>query len=394
MSFALSKTEGTFGATLLVTGCCIGAGMIGLPVLSLATGFFPSLVAMLLSYLFTTTTGLLLLEATLWFESKANLLSITQFTLGKMGKLITGALFLFLFYSVFIAYMDGGGQLFSAFLETIFQTTLPREVGILACVSFVALIIYGGMRAIDPINKLLMAGLVVAYCALVLLGLPHVDVQNLAHVNWKASLSTLPILFICFGYQNLVPSLVSYLKRNTRSLQIAIAVGNLIPLLLYALWNFVILGLLSPAHSYPSDMVTSLLQQATESLSILFASHLFSFFALITSFIAIAISFVDFFKDGLKNIAFPNRHLREFLVFSLVFAPPLVFCLLYPHVFLLALEFAGGVVAVILFGILPALIVWSGRYIKRVRGSYQVAGGKALLASILILSTLLLLLRA
>ncbi len=388
MEIALTRKE-TFGATMLVTGCCIGAGMLGLPILSLTSGFFPSLVAMILSYLFTTCTGLLLLEAALWFKGRTNLLSMAQLVLGKSGKWAVGTLFLFLFYSIFVAYMDGGGQLFNAFLQPIFHTALPREAGILLCAGCVALLICARMTVIDHLNKAFMVALSIAYCCLVFLCLPHIERDYLAHFDWKASLSTLPILFICFGYQNLVPTLADYLQRNVRALRLAICIGNLIPLLFYTLWNFVILGMLPPTTSYQGDMVATLLQQTHQSSLILFASQAFSFFALFTSFIAVAISFVDFFKDGLKD--YTNRN---FYIFSLVFLPPLVFSLLYPSLFLKALSFAGGVVDVILFGVFPVLIVWSGRYYKQVQGPYQVAGGKPLLATILILSLGLLALQA
>jgi tyrosine-specific transport protein len=64
MSIAIRK-ENSFGVVLLVAGCCIGAGMIGLPVVSAVSGYLPSSIAMFISYVFTTATGLLLLEASL-----------------------------------------------------------------------------------------------------------------------------------------------------------------------------------------------------------------------------------------------------------------------------------------------------------------------------------------
>lgn len=392
MELSLKKNQ-VVGATLLVTGCCIGAGMIGLPVISLTAGFIPSFVAMVFSYLFTTATGLLLLEATLWFREKVNLLSLAEETLGKAAKWILGALFLFLFYAIFIAYMDGGGRIFNHFLESVFQSPLPREVGIFSCVAFVTLILSLGMRAVDKVNQLFLVGLALAYGCLVLIGLPHIEPQNLAHQNWKASLATLPILFICFGYQNLVPSLVPYLKRDAKALQIAILIGNLIPLLFYSLWNYVILGLLPPTTASESPLVTDLLMQASSSSWILFSSHLFSFFALITSFIAISVSFVDFFKDGLPEGLFKNKKLYEISILTLVFFPPLLFCLFYPSVFLQALDFAGGIIDVLLFGLFPPLIVWAGRYLKKWEGSYQVPGGKVFLILLLGLSLTLLVLR-
>ncbi|MGC1878736.1 MAG: aromatic amino acid transport family protein [Rhabdochlamydiaceae bacterium] len=395
MNIALTKKGNVLGATLLVTGCCIGAGMIGLPVSSAAAGFFPFMFAMIVSYLFTTGTGLLLLEATLWFEQKVNLLSIAQFALGNTGRVIAGGLFLFLFYSILIAYMDGGAQLFSAFSQAVFHYPMPRTVGILTCVVFVGAVIYVSTALVVKINRILMIGLIASYLAVVIVGLPKVNLDHLIHTNWTASLATLPILFICFGYQNLVPSLTYYLKKNVQILRFAIIIGNLLPLFFYLIWNFVILGMLPTGSSLQignEDMVSGLLQKTTQSSSVLFFVQLFSFFALTTSFLAIGISFVDFFKDGLK-VSSLGKTQYEFLIYGLVVGPPMLFCVFYPNIFLQALEFAGGFVDVILFGILPVFIVWKGRYSKKVEGSYRVAGGKIFLGSMLLISLIFLLLR-
>src|SRR5579883_1014954 len=142
----LVKKGSPFGATLLISGCCIGAGMIGLPVVSAAAGFLPSTIAMLLAYSFTTVTGLLLLEATLWFDRKVNLLSIAEFALGKAGKCIVGCLFLFLFYSLCVAYLDAGAQLIMGYLP------LSREVAITLLTGGVGAVVFAGAKAVDRIN--------------------------------------------------------------------------------------------------------------------------------------------------------------------------------------------------------------------------------------------------
>jgi tyrosine-specific transport protein len=51
--------------------------------------------------------------------------------------------------------------------------------------------------------------------------------------------------------------------------------------------------------------------------------------------------------------------------------------------FFKALNFAGGICAVILFGILPALMVWIGRYKKANSGAYKMPGGKPALVFIM-----------
>jgi tyrosine-specific transport protein len=379
-----------FRATLLITGCCIGAGMIGFPVVNAVAGFIPSTLAMMLCYFFATGTGLLILEATLWFDKKVNFLSLSRFALGKYGKLVTWCLFLFLFYCLFVAYIDGGGQLFTGLLSTLFHSPVPRFVGILTCVLFIAVSSYGGAKAVSGLGRVFILGLAISYCALISLAFSHINKTQLLHINWGATLATLPILLISFGYQNLVPTLIYYVKKNIRALRIAIFVGNLIPFLIYFLWNLTILGILPQDDSASlakmtshTNMVTGLLEKASESQSVLFFANTFSFFALLTPFMANTLAFVDFLKDGFK---IASKHTYDLLIYALVLIPPTLLTLFYPHLFLKALGFAGGFADVLLFGMIPALIVWRGRYVKKMEGPYQVAGGKAFLIVIMIIS--------
>lgn len=384
------KEKNSLSAILLVTGCCIGAGMIGLPVVSAAAGFIPSSLAMVLCYFFSTGTGLLILEATLWFEERVNLISMAGFALGKTGRYMTWFLFLFLFYCVFVAYVDGGGQLFSQAISFLISRPINREIGIICCVASVGLISYCGVRAVSVVSRLFLVGMGFSYCALLSFGLPHVEGDRLLYTNWMAALSTLPILLICFGYQNLLPTLVYYAKKNIAVIRIAIFAGNLIPFVIYFLWNFVILGILpepnSPdfaAATNQSNMVTDLLEKASQSTSIILLANVFAFFAVLTPFTANTVAFVDFLKDGFK-IAKESRF--DILIYGLVLAPPMIVSFIYPDAFLKALAIAGGFADVLLFGILPVCIVWIGRYIKKTQGPYTAPGGKLFLLTILFLS--------
>ena len=395
MGISTLKKESAFGATLLITGCCIGAGMLGLPVVSALAGFIPSTCAMLLCYGFTTATGLLLLEATLWFDQRVNLLSIAHFAFGKIGKAITWFLFLFLFYCLFVAYMEGGGQLFHSFLAPLFNNTpVARGAGIFLCSALVGAIAYFGANAIDKMHRVLMMGLGAAFSVLICLGLPQGAASNLLHSNWISAVGTLPLLLICFGYQNLVPSLTYFLKRNVKALRFSIIVGNFIPFLLYFVWNYVVLGLIQDPHSASvagSDMVTGLLG-ASQSPSVNLCVKMFSLFAILTSFIPNTMTFVDFLKDGIKLPSL-SRSAYDLLILSIALVPPFVFTLFNPHLFLKALGFAGGFIDVLLFGILPAAIVYVGRYIKNIQGPYIMPGGRLSLLLIVLMSIGFLLLR-
>src|SRR4051812_37784287 len=88
------------GGILLIAGCCIGAGMLGLPVLSASAGFKPSVLSFIVCWLFMLSTGLLVLEANLFVGKDTNIVSMAERTLGSTGKWIGWSLFLFLFYSL------------------------------------------------------------------------------------------------------------------------------------------------------------------------------------------------------------------------------------------------------------------------------------------------------
>lgn len=395
MDAALTKEGNTLSATLLITGCCIGAGMIGLPMVTAMAGFIPSTLAMLLCYFFATGTGLLILEATLWFDQRVNLISMAGFALGKAGKAVTWFLFLFLFYCLFVAYIDGGGQFFSNMISSLFSRPVAREIGIVCCVTFVGLIVYGGTRRVSYVSRIFLFGLAFSFCILLSLGIPHIKEERILYTNWKEVYSTIPIILVCFGYQNLIPTLTQYLKKNITSLRIAIFVGNLIPFLIYFAWNFVILGILPDGNvihlvQSQGDMITGLLEKASESTSVLFFAKTFSFFAILTPFMANAITFVDFLRDGLNTC---KESKYEILVYGLVFIPPTLLTLFFPHLFLRALSAAGGFADVLLFGVLPVMVVGIGRYVKKIKGPFTAPGGKLFLIVILLFSVGFLLIR-
>lgn len=378
MEIALPRKGSTLAATLLITGCCIGAGMIGLPVVSADAGLIPTTLAMVLCYFFATGTGLLLLEATLWFKEEVNLLSMAHFALGKVGRGITWTLFLFLFYCLFVAYIEGSGQIIGEMLG------VSREAGLLIGVSLVTLIVQRGTSIVSRFSRVFLVGLILSYAALLSFGLPKVEAEPLMHYNWKATLAVMPILLISFGFQNLIPTLTYYVQRDPKVVKKAIFIGNMIPFFIYFAWNFVILGLLPQnGTTYTSDMVTGLLMEASQSKGVIFFAKAFSLFAIMSPFMANSLTFVDFLKDGIRT--------RGPLLLALALLPPTILTLTYPHLFLKALSIAGGFADVILFGILPVLIVSIGRYKKGQKGPYTVSGGVTYLALMFSLSLFFLL---
>jgi tyrosine-specific transport protein len=232
-----------------------------------------------------------------------------------------------------------------------------------------------------------MFGLVASYLLLVAFGAPHVNKEYLLHSDWSFAVMVLPIMIISFGFHNMVPSLTTYLEGDARRLRLAIIAGSVIPLCIYLAWEWLMLGLVpleGPGGFLElidnGGMATELLRKAIGSSWVVEIAQYFAFFAILTSFLGNSLSFVDFLADGLKV---KKDRRGKFVLCLLVIAPPFAMALAYPGIFLAALTYAGAFGAVILFGILPALMVWSGRYRCHLQGAKMVPGGKISLVLII-----------
>lgn len=379
-----------WGAVLLIAGCCIGAGMLGLPVLTAMAGFKPSVLLFFIAWLFMATTGLLLLEVNLWFKQDVSLITMADKTLGRLGKWVCGATFLFLFYSVLVAYMTASGALFADCMQSIVGLESPPWVGSLTFTLLFAVLIFAGTGAVDHFNRLLMIGLIAAYVLLLALGASHVNSEYLQHSNWKAALLVMPPMVFSFGYHNLIPSLTSYLGHSRRKMIATILIGSFIPLGIYLAWEWLILGIvpIEGVGGFRSaldegSMATHALTKTVGSLWVVSAAQAFAFFAIVTSFLGVSLSFVDFLSDGL-GIA--KDRLGKVILCMLTLGPPFAFALLYPKIFLVALNYSSAFGAVILFGILPALMVWKGRRRMGRAEPRIVPGGRAILFLIIAFS--------
>ncbi|NDD57646.1 MAG: tyrosine transporter [Chlamydiae bacterium] len=363
--------------SFLVAGTAIGAGMLALPVATAQGGFFPALVIYIVCWLFMMATGLLLLEICLWMPKDANLVSMSYHLLGTKGKMISWVLYLFLFYCLTIAYVAGGG----GFVSSLSEGYLSPKQGIFVFTLLFAPLVYIGTKAVDKANMVLMIGLCLSYLGFVILGFKKVDVSFLSHSNWPAAVLAMPIVFTSFSYQGIVPSLTSYLQRNVKAVRLSIILGTLIPLIIYILWEMLILGIVPLNGEQGLLIAQSKGQNAVFSLKSFVGSpwiygigQAFAFFALTTSFLGVTLGLIDFLSDGLKVA---KEGFKKMALCVAVFLPPIVISASRPGIFLYALTYAGGIGCALLLGLIPIIMVWVGRYKKGFGvGHAQIPGGK------------------
>ncbi len=344
-TFSLSQL---ISCTLMVAGTTIGAGMLGMPLITSKAGFFPAVGITVAVWAFMLVTGLLLLEACSKMPSGSNILSLSHYYLGKKGKGFVGALFVFLYYCLLVAYFAAGSTLISSVLA------IPPYISLLGLFLVFGTIVALGSKSIDRVNAFLTIAMFLAYALLILFGSTAVDVQRLFHSNASVSLLATPILFSAFGYHNIIPSLSSYVGGNKSLLRMSIIIGTILALIVFLLWQWMIIGSI-PHEALERTLreglpVTQALQEAAGRKEIYRIGQCFAFFALTTSLLGVCFSMVDFLAEAFKVT---SRGVKRVYLTLLTFAPPMICVMWNPTIFDKALSVAGGVGEAFLNGFVP-----------------------------------------
>jgi tyrosine-specific transport protein len=355
--------------------------MLALPIATGPSGFIPSITIYFLCWLFMLCTGLLLLEVCLWLPKDANLISMANKLLGPIGKWVCWIVYLFLFVTVMIAHVAGGGDV----LSEITGGAISPPIATLIYVLIFSPVVYLGTHSVDRLNLGLMVGVIGSYILFILVSFKQVNIEYLKYQSWSKAWLAIPILFTAFTYQVIIPTLVTYMERNVKKIRLAIVLGTSIPLLVYVVWQVLILGIvpidgpggLIEAREKGQNAIMPLKQLIGDGR--LFAiGKSFAFFTMTTSYIALSLAYLDFLADGLKV---KKVGMKKILLCLGIFIPPTVIALTYPNIFINALSYAGGYSCAILFGLFPPLMAWVGRYVKGYsKENRQLFGGKVFLS--------------
>eukprot|EP00571_Detonula_confervacea_P002846 CAMPEP_0172329452 /NCGR_PEP_ID=MMETSP1058-20130122/60889_1 /TAXON_ID=83371 /ORGANISM="Detonula confervacea, Strain CCMP 353" /LENGTH=378 /DNA_ID=CAMNT_0013046625 /DNA_START=1403 /DNA_END=2539 /DNA_ORIENTATION=+ len=337
--------------------------------------------------------------------------------LGVPGEILTASLFWFLLTAIIVAYTAEGGQLISQFLKEVASTDVTPAIGSLIFATFFASLATYGTSRVDAINRVFVFGLVATFIGLVGFALPMVNGSNLLnHSDWnRVYPKVISLGILSFGAQNVVPTILQYLNYDALKTRQAILFGSLMPLILYTIWEAVFLGVIDVSNADGNKMeVVSVLGQVggpvvTDLLEV------FSLCAIGSSMAGASVSLVDFIEDAINILSknelpnesdslpisgedSPSGTLRtRLLAAALALGPPVILAYAFPDIFLAALEEAGLLGGVSLYGILPALSILSLRRSSTKGASSQttmpgrlVGGDVALIALVVVSSALVL----
>ncbi|MDE3046656.1 MAG: hypothetical protein KGJ02_08475 [Verrucomicrobiota bacterium] len=340
----------------IVVGTSIGAGMLGLPVETARSGFFPSICLFLLTWFITIVTGLLFSDVILSRAPNSNYVSLGKTILGKKYTGVIFGFYILLFYSLIAAYTKAVGTL----LAHDFSLVGSAWAGSLFFIFLFLPLMCLGTSFIGRVNGFLTILMLGSFFLLISLGVQNVSLPFLAHQNWAQSFFSLPLLISSFGFHGTLPSLVDYLDRDRRKIQWAIVVGCTITLLIYLAWEFLVLGSvpltgeISLTSAWMNDQTAiTPMSQLSQNSSLWSFAHVFSLTAIITSFCGVSIGLIDFLIDAFQ---WKRSFATKAALLSAIYVSVLLLSLTDLRIFYLSLNYGAGIAGIFLLIFLPAFM--------------------------------------
>ncbi|KAL7473813.1 hypothetical protein ACHAXS_014349 [Conticribra weissflogii] len=409
-----SKTS-FLSSTALLAGTALGSGLLTLPAATspvpdaltgdYGPGFLTSLPAALVAWTYMTVSALLTSELLInrcgetGRVRNVGLLELYKTYLGDLGGTIAGAGFLMVSYIMMGVYLaEGGDRLRDLVLlgtdvgadASAFSTFLSRAAFAVTMGTFLSTASKYNVVQKTMIQFFVPATLL-AYAAGVSAALPTADLGalwSLSNQHPEVVLNAFPLLFMSWTYHGVVPRVVYDLECHKKDITTAIVGGSTSALILYLIWNAVVLGNVlgdgASAASFASvggNPLTAMIGDASFSLSSSSSSSspslahsvtLVTEMAAATSLIGVVLGFVNEFYDAVGTI--PSRSYgpvedNKWKVALLTLLPPaLVSVALGYSADAIAvdnveiIEYAGAFGASTLFLVLPAFMAWQCRY--------------------------------
>ncbi|XP_023530389.1 uncharacterized protein LOC111792980 isoform X1 [Cucurbita pepo subsp. pepo] len=345
-------------AIFLVAGTTIGAGILAIPAVTQESGFLASAITCTFCWAYMVVTGLLIAEVNVntmceLGSGGVSLVSMAMRTLGTVGVQVSCWSYILIHYALLIAYVARSSDILTTFLG------IPLwESATLFSLIFGGICYFGSQRSIGAINGALVIGIIISFVGLVAVASGGLHWDALLKANFEAVPMSIPIIALSFVYQNVVPVLCTNLEGNLAKVRTSIVIGTAIPLVLFLVWNGVILGTISNLDMGSDKILDPLQQLRSTNGAVGPIVEVFSLLAIATSYIGFVLGLSDFLADLLKLPSGENKPLP----FILTLVPPLILSLIDPEIFFKSLDVAGTYGVLLLFGIIPAAMSWSDRY--------------------------------
>ncbi|MGE4420933.1 MAG: aromatic amino acid transport family protein [Pseudodesulfovibrio sp.] len=343
---------------LIVTGNMVGAGILALPVNLGPSGFLPAVLGSLAMWAIMTSTGLIIARQPFLRENEsADLPTFFEAVLGPCGKWLSVAANLVILYGLLTAYLAGVASV----AANSCGLGIPTWGWLLLYFCAATLLASFGSGLLRRSNVLLMTVMWMLFGALLVMVVPHFRKADLSAGDLTFFTSGLPILVTAFNFHNVVPTLCRTLNHDRKAITKAIWLGSGIGAFMTLLWTVAVMVTLPMESADGVSIIAAFkagvpatvpLNQLIQSPLFVDASIGFAVVAMTTSYTATGVALTAFLKDVAGE-----RVRGRAAIWLMTFLPPVGIGVLYPDIFLEALNVVGGFGVGTLFGILPGILL-------------------------------------
>ena len=342
--FAKNKTA--IGVATMI-GTIIGAGILGIPYLVAQTGLLYGLIVILLLGIAYIFINLFVGEIVLRTKASHQMTGYAEKYLGKYAKVILTIAMVFGTYGALSAYLIGEGQTLFTLVEwgsPLVFSLIFGAVGIL--------IVSRGLKATGRAELILNTVFLGVITLIGIFSFRQITWNNISHLDFAKLLMPYgTILFAYLGFAS-IPEVREELGRETKKMKTVILAGSIIPIIVYILFTFVVVGIVGLDNF---DVLLPNERIATVALSLYSApilgtlANIMAFLTMFTSFLALSLILLDIYKKDYR-ISFRWAFLFTFLV---PFAVVLLNFTSFISILSVVGTFTGGVE-----GILVVLMFW------------------------------------
>ena len=194
-----------------------------------------------------------------------------------------------------------------------------------------SLTVGAGLKLVAPVEFGMTILLLVAVTIIFIFGFTYVWYPNLYVVNLKEIFFPYGVILFALGGAAAVPEIRDLMRGQEERMKKAITIGTIIPLVITALFSFVVIGI--SGENTSTEAISGLVGQLGSNI-VLFGA-IFGFLAIATSFLVLGLN--------LKKIFHHDYKINNFLSWLLACAVPLIIFLLAKPEFISVIAFTGAV---------------------------------------------------
>lgn len=333
MILRLLRNKKFFYAVATLIGTVIGVGIFGLPYAFAKAGFFIGLIQLVLLGGVTMIIHLMFGEIILRTKERHNLPGYIEKYLGKRWEVLVSFSVLIGIFGSMVAYILVGGTFLNTLLNgltggaNIFS---QNSLYIIFWIFLTALILLG-LKTIEIVEFSMTIFLIIAVGGIALLSMPYVHTINLLSTNSLNVFMPYGVILFSLAGTVAIPEMREILSGNEKKIRSAIILGILVPILVYALFSFVINGVTGTATS----------QEALTGLYNAVGGHIYILGA-IFGILAIATSYITFGYYLYETFLY-DYNMNKVLAHLLIALVPITFVLFGVRNFIAIISFLGAV---------------------------------------------------